>query len=70
MNKKKEAVGKYFADFLRTVGSALLLFSGLGIALDRTEAVNNLLETVASGVLGAVMLFLGFVIVLYSAKED
>lgn len=70
MNKKKEAVGKYIADFLRTIGSAMGLFAGLGIVLDRPEALNNLLATVTIGFIGAILVIIGTIIVLLSTQQE
>ncbi|EGR2699430.1 hypothetical protein DUG79_19280 [Vibrio parahaemolyticus] len=70
MKKKYEAVGKYLADLLRTAGLALVLFSGLGLALKRAEAIDHLPITIAFGVVGAAMIVLGSVIVLISTVDE
>ena len=69
MKKKKEAVGKYFADLLRTIGTALVLFAGLGLAFGRKEALANLPLTVACCVIGGVFIFSGVIVVLISTLE-
>lgn len=70
MQKKKEAVGKYFADFLRTTGIALTLFSGLGLLFSRAEVLNNIVYTVALLVLGIVFVVAGALVVLTSTLDD
>lgn len=70
MKKKYEAVGKYLADLLRTAGLALVLFSGLGLALKRAEAIDHLTITIAFGVVGSAMVVLGAVIVLISTVDE
>ena len=71
--KKKEAVAKYFSDFLRTIGTAMMFFSILGILLDRPEVVasaSSLAMTVAIGVFGLVSVGFGSIIVLLSTLEE
>ena len=70
MKKKTEALGKYFADLLRTAGLALVLFSGLGLALRRDEALDHLPITITFGVIGGILIFSGATIVLISTLDD
>lgn len=69
MKKKGEAVGKYLADLLRTIGTAMLLFSGFGLALDREEALTKLPETIAFAFVGILFVVAGALIVLLSTIE-
>jgi ascorbate-specific PTS system EIIC-type component UlaA len=70
MNKKQAAVGKYFSDILKSVGLALVLFSGLGMALQRKEAILNLTLTISMGVIGGLFIIAGAIIVLHSTDND
>ncbi len=69
MKHKAEAFAKYVADFLRTIGIALILFSGIGIMFERAEAMTNLANAVTIGVLGFVFVVAGGIIVLISTIE-
>ena len=69
MKQKVEAFAKYVADFLRTVGIALILFSGIGIMFERAEAMANLAQAVTIGILGFVFVVAGGVLVLISTID-
>lgn len=70
--KKKEAVAKYFGDFFRTIGTAALFFSLVGIVLDRPEVIasaSSYVATVAIGVFGFVSVAFGVLLVLIYTQE-
>lgn len=70
MNKRQEAVGKYIADFVRTLGIGLMLFAIIGIAMDREEVLANIAGTVTFLVIGGVLVVVGVIIVLLSTISD
>ena len=68
-SKKIEAVGKYTADMLRTLGLALSLYAVFGLVMQRSEAYENLAATVTLLIVGMSSIVTGAILMLIFTLE-
>lgn len=67
--KTWEQVAKYTADFMRTLGTGLILFSGLGFVFAREEVTQNIPESVILFFTGVFLVIAGAILILISTTE-
>ncbi|WP_422452186.1 hypothetical protein [Endozoicomonas sp. ALC066] len=71
LRKKKEAAFKYALDVSKTLGTAGMTYYMFGLALEQeAEATIKLASYQTIGLIGVVLVLLGFWIMLYKTEED